>query len=496
MTTPVPGGTSGNFFNAASAWTSGDHNVQNNYFTVRFPDPVETAAQKLGKVVLAQWRQEAALRGLLDPEPIPVRWHARSSRESGDHLRLTGNPIEGSAADLGSFACAFLLLRQRRLVVLGGAGSGKTTLAVLLVIELLQRMREGAPAPVLLSLASSRPRVEHLATWLEQQLLREYPYLSAETVRILVQDQRILPVLDGLDELPTADRPEALLKLNSALAAGGSLVLTCRTKDYAEAIGPASVLRSAAVVQADPLTAQEASGYLLKCATPQHLARWQPLADALTRGPFSPVARALSVPLLLWLCRVVYERPAPDRLPVRLTNPCSFPTAEAIERHLLHALVPSVYPSGPQPPPQPGRKASRRWSKEDRDQGSGRVSRWFGYLAGHLKQRRKPDLAWWELGTSMHPLSRLTVIGLVSGASIGLMAWLVDWVIYTLAYVVGPAPWRMSWPASGVQVGRMDVRDIGLPAALVFALAHGIGVAFKGTALEPSRVQIDIRSGR
>ncbi|MFJ1561544.1 NACHT domain-containing protein [Streptomyces mirabilis] len=493
MTVPTPGGQgpggiSGSVLNSASASMRGDHNVQNNYFNLSFPDPVETAAQKLAKVVLAQWRQEAAKRGLYSPVPIPVQWRAMPSREFGDHLHLSGDPGEGSAADLGSFARTFLGLRQRqrRLVVLGGAGSGKTTLAVLLVIEMLQRMGEGDPVPVLLSLASWRPRLEHLATWLERQLLREYPYLSVETVRILVRDQRVLPVLDGLDELPAPERPTALRKLNSALAAGGPVVLTCRTDDYAEAIRSASVLRSAAVVQADPLTAGVASDYLLNCAPPLHEDRWRPLTDALTRDPSSPVAKALSVPLLLWLCRIVYEHPDPKKPPGKLADPCSFPTAEAIERHLLDALVPSLYPSGPQPPPQPGRKASPEWSKEH----SERVSHWLSYLARHLKQHGKPDLAWWELGTTMRRSSRMTVIGLVSGATVGLIVGLTDGLIYIYA---GPARGLMSRLVNGLFTGLVAGLVNGLPAALVFALAHGIGLVSRGAALEPSRVQIRLR---
>ncbi|WP_432907494.1 NACHT domain-containing protein [Micromonospora matsumotoense] len=441
-------------------------------------------------MVLAQWRQEAALRGLQDPLPIPVRWRATLSGEFRDHLHLTGDPVDGSTADLGSFTDAFWRLRQRRLVVLGGPGSGKTSLAVLLVIELLQRMREGHPVPVLLSLASWQPRVEHLATWLERQLLREYPHLSVGTVRVLLRDQRVLPVLDGLDELPAAEQPTALKKLNAALAAGGPLVLTCRTDDYARTIRSASVLRSAAVVQAEPLTAEAVSEYLLECATPLHQDRWRPLTDALTRDPSSPVAKALSVPLLLWLCRVVYEHAGPDRLPGELTNSGDFPTAEAIERYLLRALVPSVYPSGPQPPPQPGRKAPRGWSSPDGDRGHERVSRWFGYLAQHLGQCRKPDLAWWELGTAMRPLPRTIVVGLAAGTGLGLTVWLVDWLIYMLAYA-GPSRGLMPRLAEGLSVGFADGLVNGIPAALAFMLIHRL--AIRGSALEPSRVRIRIR---
>ncbi|MFF4421047.1 NACHT domain-containing protein [Streptomyces sp. NPDC001549] len=305
-------------FKGPVALQSGDHSVQNNYFTLALPDPVELGAQSLGHVVLAQWRQEAALRGLLEPDPIPVRWRATSDAELADHAERTGRPGEASTADLASFADAFSHPQRRRLVVLGGPGSGKSSFAVLLVIKLLQRMDVGDPVPVLLPLASWRPAEEHLTGWLERQLLREYPYLERGTVRELLARNRVLPVLDGLDELPAAERPNALRALNTALAAGIALILTCRTEDYRMAVHSASVLREAAVVEADPLTAAQAAQYLLRSATPQQQERWHPLADALRNDPSCPAAEVLKVPLMLWLCRTAYAHPRPGELPEEL----------------------------------------------------------------------------------------------------------------------------------------------------------------------------------
>ncbi|MBD0670210.1 NACHT domain-containing protein [Streptomyces sp. CBMA156] len=469
---PRPGHTY--VFHRPTAISSGPNSVQNNYFTLHFPDEVETQAQRLGDVVLAQWRREAALRAVQGPESIPVRWCARSGGRFGDHPDPSAVPVAGNSADPGSFVDAFLSLERPRLVVLGGPGSGKSTMALLFVVELLRRMREGDPVPVLLSLASWRPRAEHLEGWLERQLLREYPYLSTGTVRVLRRGGRILPVLDGLDELPTGERPLALERLN-ALEDGTPLVLTCRTADYAVAAGRAEVLRSATVVEAEPLTAREASAYLLASATPQHQERWRPLADALTADPDCPAARALTVPLMLWLCRTVYRRPDPERRPADLAKRCSYPTPEAVEGHLLDSLVPSVYPSGPLPPPQPGRKASGRWFRDERNRDPERVTRWLGFLARHLEGRRGPGLAWWELGTSVRLVPRMLLVGLVAGAYVTLL----DCVV--------------AWPERGFTVAMLDGLINGIPAALIFALVHGGDFVLRGAAPEPSRVRMRLR---
>ncbi|GAA2279130.1 MULTISPECIES: NACHT domain-containing protein [Kitasatospora] len=495
----------------------GDNNIQINYFKMFLPDPFERAVQKLGRVVEAQWRREARLRGLRAPEPFPVRWRASPVKETGDHLRLTGNPVAGSVANLTAFAGVFMGLTERRLVVLGGAGSGKTTLAVLLVIELLKRMSEGAPVPVLLSLASWQPGKEDLEVWLERQLLREYPHLDGDTASSLITYQRILPVLDGLDELPAADHSIALEKINEVLGQGGPLILTCRTDDYREAIGHTEVLRAAAVVEPVPLTAQEVADYLLGSATPQHQERWEPLAGALVRDPSSTVARVLTVPLNLWLCRKVYARPIKGEAPGDLADHRRFPDARAIEGHLLKSLVPSVYPSNPPPLPHPDRKAPDRWSRNVWRRDPKRVTAWFTYLARHLQerreqhleehleegpeehleqrreQRREPGLEWWELGTTMSLVQRLILIGLVSGTGLGLIVGVTDAIITVLTYAL-PGHVLVYRLGYGLLVGFVDALINGIPAALVFALVHGIGFRFRGAALEPSRVWTPIGS--
>lgn len=345
--------------------------------------------------------------------------------------------------------------------------------------------------------------------WLKQQLLREYPHLDGDMASSLITYQRILPVLDGLDELPAADHPTALEKINGVLEQGGPLILTCRTDDYREAISHTEVLRAAAVVEPVPLTAHEVADYLHGSATPQHQKRWEPLVKALKRDPSSTVASALKVPLNLWLCRVVYALPNKGGAPGDLADRRSFPDTRAIEDHLLKSLVPSVYPNDPPPLPHPDLKAPDKWSRNLWRRDPKHVTAWFTYLARHLQerreqhlekgpekhgeQRRAPGLEWWELGTTMSLVQRLILIGLVSGTGFGLIVEVMDTIITVHAYAP-PGHGLVYRIGYGLLVGFVDALINGIPAALAFAFAHAIGFRFRGAALEPSRVWTPIGS--
>jgi len=113
-----------------------------------------------------------------------------------------------------------------RLVVLGEPGSGKTILLVQLTLDLLDERTDDTPVPVLLSVTSWNPEKETLQDWLAGSLKVEYPWLTRTApgtaagrtcLEVLLQDRKILPILDGLDEIPDEVRRSALDKMNNWL---------------------------------------------------------------------------------------------------------------------------------------------------------------------------------------------------------------------------------------------------------------------------------------
>ncbi|MGW1713518.1 NACHT domain-containing protein [Streptomyces sp. NPDC002156] len=362
-------------------------------------DQVDEAAKDLARLVLRQWEEEATLRQLFDPAPLPVAWSDSLLPGVGDHRELVGDPVDCRADEPQNLARAFRALPRRRLVVIGAAGSGKSTFAVLLTLGLLRSREEGDPVPVLLSLASFDPAREGPGAWLRRRMTADCSALAdteaygPTAVRDLLADGRILPVLDGLDELPAAGQAAVLTALNHGYATDAPLVLTCRTANYVSAVAQASVLAGSAVIEPAPVRHDDAVALLRLAAPPGRGHRWTILADHLRDHPEGPVAQALTSPLMVVLARSVYADAA-GADPAELADPARFPTSAAVEHHLLDRLVPALY--GRAHAADPG---SRRWDPD-------RAQRYLTHLARYLTAQGTHDLAWWQLYRSVPVLTR------------------------------------------------------------------------------------------
>ncbi|WP_131739451.1 NACHT domain-containing protein [Actinomadura roseirufa] len=425
-------------------------------------EAVARAKDLLAEMVAEQWKDEALLRSLADPDPIPVRWRAPapgahtpaimdhpglidSTADSGD-----GSWWTASSADIGALADRFRRTRRRRLIILGGPGAGKTTLALQLLLHLLatRSQHPGEPVPVLLPVAGwNTERSFRLQDWLTGRLLADYPALRSPglgepVVRALAARGHVLPVLDGLDELPAPARTAVVKALNRSLGGDDQLILTSRTREFTEAVASAAdVITSAAVLEPRPLEPAAAADYLTHCLPPEPGPRWQHTLAVLRHTPppelrqpgTGPPAVALAdlaaTPLGLWLLRTVYLTSGDD--PAPLTDSARFPTATLLRAHLFDRLIPTLIttrpPSGnPADPFRPRRRHD-----------PAQVRRWLGYLAHHLTHQAGPtrDLAWWRLAATTHaitPAVRLalgllaTVLGLASGLVGGITAGLAD----------------------------------------------------------------------
>lgn len=446
-------------------------------------DRLTTAAGQLAKEEHDFWRDEQQRRRIHDPRPLRLRWRAAAELLT-DHRE---NILRGAAAGalengggLDQISEVYRQLPARRLVVLGRAGSGKTVLAVQLVVDLLAARQPDARVPVIVSLGAWKPEVS-LADWLIGYLVRDHPWL-AETGSTakplgaeLVSAGWILPVLDGFDEISDGLRPSALRVLAESDL---PLVLTSRPREFATAVVGTRGVHRAAVIELTNLALDDVTAYL-QLASPKLSAEhrvtttWDPVLSRLDAEPDNPgavnLATALTTPLMVALARTIYSD-APDNDPTILLDSTRFPTAGDIEHHLLGNLIPSVYRMRPGSLNSP---RSHHWNPEH-------ARRWLSFLATQLDDLATTDLAWWELGTTLSRRTRTLVIGSLAGLIFLVVTGIgnipIDLVATSLGF--GFAVYR------GVAVGVLH----GLVGGLAFGLIYWL--TDRRRALRPAPIRI------
>ncbi|MGI5511911.1 NACHT domain-containing protein [Streptomyces sp. CA-106131] len=293
-------------------------------------------AGAVGKLAAAVEASEMAQRTQLlggDNQPINVGlcFRAAPSRVA------EGAAATGSLREITEY---YRRLRPQRLVITGAPGSGKTVLSLELMLSLLERREPDDPVPVRLALADW-DITRGLEEWLASQLVDTYR-LSGATARVLVKQRRVLPVLDGLDEMDAVELPGGSSRAMAALAglnayqAGRSkapLVLTCRTDQY-DALATRARLLDAARVEVEPVTPAQAHAFVIARVWDPH--QWAAVLDALDRDPHGTAAQALSTPWLLTLAVTVY---ASDGDPAELLAQAD---PQALREHLLDRFVPAA----------------------------------------------------------------------------------------------------------------------------------------------------------
>jgi DNA-binding SARP family transcriptional activator len=460
---------------------------------------LDNASRELAIAVARQWRAEAVMRSLGRPEPIQLGWSITRRTAAVVPLAVRRrDPRMGAVpsnlhGDLSHLITEFRRLPKRQLVVLGEPGAGKTALAVLLTLGLLANPEPREPVPVLLPLSSWDPRNEHLYTWFAHRLTEEYPGLGnvaaygPHVARRLVTEERVLPVLDGLDEMPPVLQSEAIDAIDRATAGGRPLVLTCRSTEYEEAVLRGGViLSSAMVVEMQPVNIEDAARFL---AARQHpaLSGWQPVVEHMRSHLRGPLAQVMSTPLMVDLARTAYGGSASD--PAELSDSARFTDRASLEGHLLGTFLPAAYPRR-LPPLTPA--AAIGPVRTLHQYGPEQARRWLTFLARHLKHTRSREIAWWQLADAVPAFIRGLIFGLppallyavagdlAGGPAIaivyGVASALAGFITNSLARRSGPLRVELRFRGTGRRfLGRFAV---GLVIGVVFGLAWTLPPGF------------------
>ncbi|MET0425192.1 MAG: hypothetical protein ABW046_15015, partial [Actinoplanes sp.] len=392
---------------------------------------LDQAAEYLAAETLSYWQRQAKDRRITTPLPATVRWRwaAPTVAAPAEQIRTATTDREPELLTAGMVT----QLRQQlyldlpdqgsRIVILGGAGAGKTTAMLLLLVDVLQNRTAGdpEPVPVWLTLGGWTPTIP-LLDWAATVLARDFPGLIAEkhggaTVPAeLIRTGRVALFLDGLDEMPDAARGPALHTIDRATT-GLRVVLTSRPGEFRAAIEEHR-LWDAAVIDVLPVDVDNACDFLLHQQTEPRRRSWEHVTAHLRRHPDSVAARTLTSPLALSLARDTYTHTTAEP-----TDLLAFGTPEALLRHLLTRLLTLAYP-------EPADHAY--------------ALRWLTWIATHLNGR--PDIRWWDFPLWMAgPQARLQrlstlIVGPVAGLAIGLLTTTVLGLLTAFTDIVRLSP--------------------------------------------------------
>lgn len=409
----------------------------------------ESVMKQLANTVTKQWDKEYKARTFNDPgqasQDIRASWSAADAELTASWKTLVGlargtgahagvrpanwalDPQGLAGLDEGDLREILEKVPTGWLAVLGESGSGKTMLMLRTVREILRHRKAGDPVPVFVPMTSWDPERDSLRGWLEKQLPIDYPALRANVtlgaqrislIGMLLDGQKIMPVLDGLDEMPVRARVEAITRLNEAFCALDRplrLVVTCRTADYKQAVagegkgGSRNPIEAAAAIELHRLDADRVSSYLARRGEDP---RWTRV-DAQLRRPDSKLAKALDTPLYTSLASEIYNptRQSDRSKPRKPDELCRYRSEKGVQQHLLDEFIPAVF-------------AGKRNHQEGRAAEAGgtpaqlSAERCLMLLAAHLTKNQKepnPNLDWWNLRHLAPPWLVPVVIGVVCG---------------------------------------------------------------------------------
>jgi hypothetical protein len=320
----------------------------------------------------------------------------------------SADPLTGR----GPEELARLFNERRQLVVVGTAGSGKTIMAMQLKVLLAPRA-PGDPVPVRFPLASWNPHVTSLRTWMARFLRELSPdataAMSDEGLVTAIKRGSILPLFDGFDEISERSQPDAHAAIQLAVGALPA-VLTSRPLTSLRDGTMYPDLPNATVVRLRPVTREDTAEYL-RAVIRRPGESWTALVGALTLASDSPLAMALSTPLMVGMVRGVYSAPTRESGDVsQLLDTATFPDQASIERHLLLQAVPTTFARAQVAPD--GEPVDRTAPRD--------AERWLMFLAAGV--RTHGQIAFWSVARLAPKHLPALVAALTGGVLISLLA--------------------------------------------------------------------------
>jgi hypothetical protein len=339
-------------------------------------------------------------------------------------------------------------------LILGDPGAGKSMLLVELALDLALRARsdDTLPVPVIFNLSSWAIDRASLATWMAGELVLAHA-VPRKVAEDWVHDDKVLPLLDGLDTVDPPARGDCIKTINAFAQAHHSLhLVTCsRTDTYR---GQALRLSDQTVVRVQALSDAQIMDF-----AGQDVARDAVLQSALRADP--ELREVLRTPLMLSLVMLTYRNLPDEEVP-------AVGDRDVWRRDLLQEFV------------------SRRIDGEDHPSQTLLVSpeeatttlTWLAqqmrshdlstFFVEQLQADWLPDassVTWHQRRVTVAGRALVGLMGAVLGALMGALAVgqggaLIGMVIGGLVFsqrtgssIAWSADWQERWPARGLRVG-------------------------------------------
>lgn len=242
---------------------------------------------------------EQRLQGI---DEIPLAWHSTPDAVlNTTRIRFHQANLSEQVVPDGTSLVQLYDQSSGELLILGNPGSGKTTLLLQLARVLQQRavQDESALVPVLVNLSTWANTRQPLQDWLVEEIIRTYD-VSQATLAQLFQEEQILPLLDGLDDVEESARAACIRAINTYHHQHlGPLVVCSRNDEYKTAARRTRLtLHNAIVVQL--LTISQVDMYLAQGGKP--LAALRTVLKKNTE-----LQRLATTPLMLNVLVVTYQ---------------------------------------------------------------------------------------------------------------------------------------------------------------------------------------------
>jgi len=297
---------------------------------------------------------------------------------------------------------------NRLLLIMGEPGSGKTTTLLQLARDLIAEVDEAftQPIPVILNLSTWTNKQQPLDEWLIEELKSPKYRVPKKDGRKWLTDRRILPLLDGLDEVRAENRAACVEKINQLVEDYGlhGLVVCCRVNDYTDLDVRLAFYRA---IYLQPLTPEQIDEYMNKAG--DKLANLRATLE--TDVALREMAQS---PLILNIMSLAYQDTSSESLIDPLLN-----TQEARTKHLFDTYITRMF----------NRKTGEQ--KYDNEQ----TKQLLSWLAWNMQQHNQEVFLMENLQPSWLQTHRWRLIyTLVSRFSVVLIFWLIYWLIIRLIY--------------------------------------------------------------